>query len=176
MLRSDGFKLLSCCLTSATTTQIPISIMAAVLNKDSATCVKKKLKAIDPKVVIIAETEIWPNFINLASKESIPMVMVNGRMSEKSFGNYKLLKNGLGKILSKYQKLFLKSEQDKKRYSYFGVENIIEVAGDIKADAPLKPRTEKEQKEIYNRFNLESERRWLVAGSTRPGEGAHHVP
>ena len=51
---------------------------------------KRSLEMVQPKLVIILETELWPNFIRAASDQSVPLVLINGRLSDKSFKRYKL--------------------------------------------------------------------------------------
>ena len=58
----------------------------------------KMIENINPKVIAIAETEIWPNMISQVHLKNIPVVLVNGRMSKNSFGKYKLIRKNIGPI------------------------------------------------------------------------------
>jgi 3-deoxy-D-manno-octulosonic-acid transferase len=57
---------------------------------DISFIVKKVIKLLNPKIIIVAETEIWPNLIMNAYKKKIPLIIVNGRISENSFNKYKI--------------------------------------------------------------------------------------
>ncbi|MDK2861925.1 MAG: 3-deoxy-D-manno-octulosonic-acid transferase, partial [Thermodesulfobacterium sp.] len=65
---------------------------------DCPFAIKRTLKAFNPKALIIAETEIWPNLIHTAAKK-IPVFLVNARLSEKSFKNYQKVKFFFKKVL-----------------------------------------------------------------------------
>ncbi len=139
---------------------------------DQSSIVKRTLKIVNPKVVVIAETEIWPNLIGLLKSKNIPIIQVNTRMSAKAFGRYKLLKNSISRILSSYDRFFFKTETDKERYQYFGVDNSrSEVVGDMKFDAPLMSSSKGRISEIRHRAGVDEDDFVIVAGSTRSGEG-----
>ncbi len=138
---------------------------------DSSQAVNKTFNKIKPKVIVIAETEIWFNFLRIALKKNIPVVLINGRMSEKAFGRYKLLKSSLKKILPFYARMFVKSKVDADRYIRCGADpSKVFIAGDMKFDAPILNRSEGRIREIRNRAGLSDDDFILVAGSTRPGE------
>lgn len=138
---------------------------------DTKTAMKKTIENILPKLLVIAETEIWPNLILQAAHKEIPIILVNGRMSSKAFGKYKLIGSTFKKLLSKYDKLFLKTDTDLKRYQNFDIDpGKTIVAGDMKFDAPLLERTEDKVNGIRLSCGIEPESFILVAGSTRPGE------
>ena len=138
---------------------------------DTKQAVKRTFEKIKPKLLVIAETEIWPNTILEAAENNIPIILINGRMSEKAFSKYKLFRNSFSDLLSNYDKLFLKSDTDCKRFRYFHLtENKTEVVGDMKFDAPLLERTQDKVEGIRRACGIEPESFILVAGSTRPGE------
>ncbi len=137
---------------------------------DTKALMVKTFDIIKPKLLVIAETEIWPNCILEAEKRKIPVVLVNGRMSVKAFKRYKLLQQSFGFLLRKYNKLFVKSSDDAKRFSTFANEIQIQIAGDMKFDAPLLERTKEKVNGIRIACGIETDSYILVAGSTRPGE------
>src|SRR6266850_8398224 len=61
-------------------------------------CVRRTLDRVDPEMVIIAETEIWPNFLHACRKRSARVVMINGRISDKSFARYRLGRRWLRRV------------------------------------------------------------------------------
>jgi len=140
---------------------------------DTPPLIKRTLNRLQPDMIVIAETEIWPNLINEASQRKIPLVLINGRMSEKAFKRYKLFRASLGRLLGEYERFFFKTVKDRQRYLYFGIdESRAFTAGDMKFDAPLPDRSETKIMRIRERIGLNRDDFMLVAGSTRPGEEA----
>ncbi|MDH4156086.1 MAG: hypothetical protein OEW00_02270 [candidate division Zixibacteria bacterium] len=140
--------------------------------------VKKTLDRIEPDVIAFAETEIWPNLIVEAAARKIPMILVNGRMSNKAFRRYRLVRASLGRLLGRYDRFFFKTDEDAERYRYFlgdGGEAggpLGEVGGDMKFDAPLNEKSPEQIKSLRDKLGLAPDQFLLVAGSTRPGEEA----
>ena len=138
---------------------------------DTVEAVQRTLDAIKPKVIVIAETEIWPNLVTEASKRDIPVILVNARMSPSAFGKYKFFRRTMGNILNQYDRFFFKTEDDARRYEQLGVEpDRTVVAGDMKFDAPVVDRTPQQIDKIKTQAALEKDSFVFVAGSTRPGE------
>ena len=131
----------------------------------------RTLERLYPKIMVITETEIWPNLIKQVSRRNIEIVLVNGRMSDTAFRKYKLARKMFRDIMMRYQKLFVKTESDKSRFGFFGVmDEQAVVAGDMKFDAPLLPRSEGRVQEIRSRIGASESDFLFVCGSTRPGE------
>ncbi|MFZ5980376.1 MAG: 3-deoxy-D-manno-octulosonic acid transferase [Candidatus Zixiibacteriota bacterium] len=138
---------------------------------DVTPLVRRTLDLIHPRLIIVAETEIWPNMILQASQRNIPLLLVNGRMSEKAFGKYRLLKSMFSKLLGCYRKFFFKTDEDWRRYMYFDLDERKTItAGDMKFDAPLLKRSEENIRAVRREIGLEKNDFVFVAGSTRPGE------
>lgn len=138
---------------------------------DHKTAISKTLNQIKPRMLIIAETEIWPNLIVQSSRQNIPIILINGRMSDKAFKKYKLISKTMKGLLTSYERFFVKTESDKEKFSFFGVtDDKLCVAGDMKFDAPLLPRSEGRRQEIRSRIGVSENDFVFVAGSTRPGE------
>lgn len=68
---------------------------------DFSGAVKRLLNHVKPDLIVLIELEIWPNFVRIASKRKIPVVIVNGRMTEKSYGQYKKFRIIFGPLLRK---------------------------------------------------------------------------
>lgn len=102
---------------------------------DITFCVNRAIKAFDPKIIVIAETEIWPSFCNRANKKNIPIVLVNGRISPNSYKGYKKLKFFFEKVLSNFSLLLMQSNEDKERIIKIGASpDKTEVMGNLKFD------------------------------------------
>jgi len=112
---------------------------------DWAFSVRRVMRVLQPGVIVILETEIWPNFLREARRAGVPVIFVNGRISVKSFRRYRALTGIFGEFLRwalNDATLFLmQSERDAQRLLELGaVEERIEVTGNLKYDfAP--PRT-----------------------------------
>jgi tRNA (guanine-N7-)-methyltransferase len=147
------------------------SVSVSFFPLDAAPVVRRTLERIQPRLLVIAETELWPNCIRLAARKKIPIILVNGRMSEKAFRMYGYIRTTLTGLLAKYDRFFFKTEADASRYRYFGVSlDKAVVAGDMKFDAPLMPRSEGRRREMRARVGAVDDDFLFVAGSTRPGE------
>lgn len=138
---------------------------------DQKSAIKRTIMTIKPKLIVIAETEIWPNLITEASANNIPMIMINSRMSPKAFGRYVLIKKTMSRLLSRYDRFFFKSELDFKRYQNFDVDQSkAEIVGDMKFDAPVVRSAPDEIKKLRIECGFEVDDFVFVCGSTRQGE------
>ena len=84
--------------------------------------VGKFLDKIKPSVILIAETEIWPNFAFCAKEKNIPLYIINGRISDKSYPSYLKFKKIFKIILNCFDGVFSQSELDNKRFISLGVD------------------------------------------------------
>ncbi len=138
---------------------------------DCLPAVRKTLDAIQPQCLVIAETEIWPNLVCEAYNRQIPIVQVNGRMSERAFQKYRWVQSAMQQLLANYDRFYFKTDADARRYQFFGVpDNKIQIVGDMKFDAPMLPHSAGRKAEIRYRAGVADEDFVIVAGSTRPGE------
>lgn len=147
------------------------SIIVRFFPIDSAPLISRVMSRLAPRMIVIAETEIWPNLVLQAAKRGIPLVLVNARLSERAFGRYRMISKTMSRLLSCYDRLFLKSEADLERFRTFNIpsERLI-IAGDMKFDAPLVARTSIWIAETRFALGVAESDYLLVAGSTRPGE------
>ena len=140
---------------------------------DAPPAVSRTLDQIEPRVIVIAETEIWPNLITEATRRKIPLVQINGRMSEGAFNRYRRIRSMLSDLINKYDHWFLKTDSDADRYHRLGLKvDAAEVAGDMKFDAPLRQLSDDQKREVRSRAGASAGDFVFVAGSTRPGEEA----
>ena len=129
-----------------------------------------------PRIVVIAETEIWPNLIAALGANRIPLILVNGRLSERAFGRYHAFKGSLQPLLVCYDHLFVKGKEDFDRFAQLGVlQSKMTLSGDMKFDAPLVERTGAQKKETRRSLGITDKHYLLIAGSTREGEEAQLV-
>jgi 3-deoxy-D-manno-octulosonic-acid transferase len=133
---------------------------------DLALIVRHYIKFLRPSVLVIMETEIWPNLIIEAKKECVPVVFVNARMTERSFRNYRLIKPFLKRVLEGVTVLPI-ADADAERFRFLGA-NCTKVFGNIKFDMVRNADTNirKKLKESLNA----KDRPVFIAGSIREGE------
>jgi len=113
---------------------------------DWAFCVRRALNAIKPSLVIILETEIWPNFLRQARRRNIPVVFVSGRISDRSFLRYQKYLGAFGFFLRPFLKraladpsmFLLQSEKDAERVRFLGAPaDRVRASGNLKYDLEL---------------------------------------
>jgi len=147
------------------------SVSLSFLPLDVSRLQSRAVARIQPKVLVIAETEIWPNLILAASKRNIPVMLVNGRMTDGALVRYLRFKRLFKDLLSRYDRILAKSDEDRERFLRLDVSpNICEMGGDMKFDAPLTERSEVKRRQIRESLGIAPEQFLLVAGSTREGE------
>jgi 3-deoxy-D-manno-octulosonic-acid transferase len=97
--------------------------------------IRRTLAKIDPALVIIAETEIWPNFLRKCRHRNIKVMMVNGRISDRSFPRYRWIRRWLKTVLNDYSVLGMQSEVDRVRIESLGASREkVRVFGNLKYD------------------------------------------
>ncbi|MCX8922911.1 lipid IV(A) 3-deoxy-D-manno-octulosonic acid transferase [Vibrio parahaemolyticus] len=136
---------------------------------DFGFAVKSFLKAIQPKKMLIIETELWPNTLNVVKQANIPITVVNARLSEKSCQNYakvQLLFNQLHPCLTQ---VLCQTDSDAERFERLGVnKEKLSVTGSIKFDIQISDHV-KQQGEAL-RTQLGKDRPVWIAASTHKGE------
>ncbi|MFW6278755.1 MAG: 3-deoxy-D-manno-octulosonic acid transferase [Bacillota bacterium] len=144
---------------------------------DFSFAVKKALQAINPRAVVIMETELWPNFIKTAARQGRKIMLANGRISDKSFQRYHYLGSLLKDMLANIDVLSMQSERDKTHIIELGAdENKVYNNGNTKFDREIKPQEEWSKDEIYKEFKLSLQQPVLIAGSTHPNEEEQLIP
>ena len=137
---------------------------------DNQRAVRSFLQRVRPGVVLITETEIWPNFFIESARAGAIVAVVNGRISERSLRRY-LQARGLFESAIRHAMLILaQSDEDARRYAKFEGAPKIVVTGNTKIErGQTDPTTEPIRRELVE---FAPGRRILIAGSTAPGEDA----
>jgi len=103
---------------------------------DLGLCIRPYLRALRPRLVVLAETEFWPNFLRLARSSGAHLAVVNARISDRSFPRYRLWRRLLGVALEPVELFLAQSGQDAARLREIGAApDRVEVAGNLKFDA-----------------------------------------
>jgi 3-deoxy-D-manno-octulosonic-acid transferase len=138
---------------------------------DVSFIVRRVLKKINPCMFIIAETEIWPNLISSLDRLQIPVITVNGRISDSSYGGYRLIKFFIRPILRMVKQFCVQSELDARRLASLGVDQSrIQVTGNLKFDIGFDPSLESKALAYRGKLWLQETDKLLVCGSTHSGE------
>ena len=155
-------------LTSNTTTsaaialkQFPLDVQHIYFPLDYLWAMKRITKLINPKAIFIVETEFWPNLYRCANKKDIPLIIINGRISEKTLHAKDWLKKIYAITLPLVTKVYARSETDKDRFIQLGANTAdIEVLGNIKFSALTSDKIEP----------IKLDRSYVLAASTRDDE------
>lgn len=142
---------------------------------DLSFIVGRTLARINPCCLVIVETELWPNLIRCAARRGIPVCVVNGRISDKSFRRYRLVRPLLAPLLNKVAVFCPQSERDGERLARLGLRpGKIKATGNMKFDITVRDYDglRKDYHDYRQDFGIGSGERLLVAASTHPGEEA----
>lgn len=145
----------------------------AYLPLDLSFIVRRVVEKIKPSLFILMETEIWPNLISCLHHKQVPIVIVNGRLSDRSFKGYSRIRFLLKPVLDKIALFCLQTPLDEERLSRLGVnKDRIRVTGNMKFDnADHSNRRILESGDKYKALlGLKFPDRLLVCGSTHAGE------
>ncbi|QDU09575.1 3-deoxy-D-manno-octulosonic acid transferase [Gimesia aquarii] len=138
---------------------------------DFSWAVKRALQRIQPTAVILVEMELWPNFVLAAAELKIPVSIINGRLSEKSFRGYWRIRKLIGPLLNRLHLIATQTETYAERFrSLKGNSECVHVTGSIKFDGIEIERDNPLTAELRNTFQLNTAQTVLVAGSTQAPE------
>jgi 3-deoxy-D-manno-octulosonic-acid transferase len=144
------------------------NIHRAYLPYDAFDLVKRFLKFYKPTAGILLEKEIWPNLINQCSHKKIPLLLINGRLSNESIENYKKFRNFYAPLLNKLSTICVQGESDKKNFEQLTTHKV-QVMGNLKFDQIPPKDTMQKSKKMKNDLMIKNQI-VIVAGSTREGE------
>ena len=171
-------------LLVSNTTATGRAICAGIPEIDACICypfdflpaVRRALQAVRPQIVVIMETEIWPNFTREARRREIPIILANGRISDRSFPRYLKFSWFFRSTLRRFSALCMQSQGDRERITAIGaLAERTAVTGNLKYDIPYRPVDRSEREELRGRYKIPFSATVISAGSTRPGEEAHVI-
>ena len=127
--------------------------------------VRRALAKFNPALVIIIETEIWPNFLRQSYRRGIPTLLLSGRLSARASSRYKLCQNFFRRVLGSFTALGMQTAEDAARIIALGAQSDrVYVVGSLKSLAPSRQRAARRFASALRGKPL------LVAGSTHRGE------
>ena len=133
--------------------------------------VNRFLSRVRPSILIIMETELWPNTIHYCSRRGIPVVLANARLSQKSADGYRKVKHLALPMMQKLAVIAAQTQEDGDRFLSLGVApGNVQVTGNIKFDLELSDQQRAQAGDLRRQWRGENERRIWLAASTHAGE------
>jgi 3-deoxy-D-manno-octulosonic-acid transferase len=160
-------------LTSGTVTsaaivakRFPADIIHQYVPYDSPRYVARFLDHWRPSLALFIESDLWPNLILQSATRRLPMVLINGRMSQRSFPRWRRVVGTISALLDKFDICLAQSQTDAERFSALGCRNVV-ITGNLKLDVPAPPADPLKLERLMAQMRG---RPIVVAASTHPGE------
>jgi 3-deoxy-D-manno-octulosonic-acid transferase len=160
-------------LTSGTVTsaaivakRFPTDIIHQYVPYDSPRYVARFLDHWRPSLALFIESDLWPNLILSSAARRLPMVLINGRMSQRSFPRWSRMSGTISALLSKFEVCLAQSDLDAERFTALGSRNVV-TTGNLKLDVPAPPA---DPARLERLMAVTRGRPVIVAASTHPGE------
>jgi 3-deoxy-D-manno-octulosonic-acid transferase len=160
-------------LTSGTVTsagvvakRFPPDIIHQYVPYDSPRFVARFLDHWQPSLALFIESDLWPNLILASAARRLPMVLINGRMSQRSFPRWRRAAATIGALLGRFDICMAQSSTDAERFSALGSRNVI-TTGNLKLDLDPPPA---DPVKLERLMAVTRGRPVIVAASTHPGE------
>jgi 3-deoxy-D-manno-octulosonic-acid transferase len=142
--------------------------------------VRRTLNLVKPRLFIMMETEIWPNLLRVCRKRGVRTVVINGRISSRSYPRYRMIRPFFRRVLADIDRFCMQSEESARRLIDLGADPArVTVTGSLKFDslevpspAGVRPTHGKPRERLLRFFRISPNRTVIVAGSTMRGEEA----
>ena len=133
--------------------------------------VDRFLTSLNPIGFVVVETELWPNLLRALSRRGIPSVIINGRLSSRSFFRYRWIRPFMRQILSTVSLGLLQSGRDERRFVELGASpDRMHRTGNMKFDLAMNEGFASQPSIRRSTFGVSEDQRLIVAGSTHPTE------
>jgi 3-deoxy-D-manno-octulosonic-acid transferase len=160
-------------LTSGTVTsaavvarRFPPDVIHQYVPYDSPRYVARFLDHWQPSLALFIESDLWPNLILAGAARRLPMVLINGRMSHRSFPRWRRISGTIGALLGRFEVCLAQSEVDAERFTALGSRNVV-TTGNLKLDVPAPPA---DTARLERLMAVTRGRPVIVAASTHAGE------
>jgi len=171
-LRAQHFAVL---VTSGTVTsaalaeqRLPDGVLHQFVPLDVPRFVQRFLDHWRPGLALFVESDLWPNLICSCAARRIPMIVINGRLSERSFSRWRRVPGVIAALLNRFDLCLTQSAADAERYAKLGAPRVS-ATGNLKLDLPAPPADDA----VLGRLKqIVGKRPVVVAASTHPGEEA----
>src|SRR3954467_14626116 len=134
--------------------------------------VNRTLRLVKPRLFIMMETEIWPNLLRACRKAGVKTVLVNGRISSRSYPRYRLARPFFQRVLANVDRFCMQSEESARRIVEIGAEpERVVVTGSLKFDSmEVGPAHDRGRNRVLRYFRIAPDRPVIIAASTHKGE------
>lgn len=133
--------------------------------------VHRALTAVRPRLILLTETEIWPNFLRACAASKVPVAIINGRISPRSFRRYRLVRPFIRRVLQCVDLFCMQTGADAERVLELGADpERVHVVGNLKFDAAPQTDASSLAERWRQELKIEAGQPVLVAGSTHAGE------
>lgn len=133
--------------------------------------IERFLRRLNPRGLVIMETELWPNWAAAMRRHALPVLLINGRLSEKSAHGYRRLGPLARQMFADLSAVGAQTAADAARFTALGA-RPVQITGNLKADFHLDESLRQNAADIQRRFQLPPRDQVIVAASTHPGEDA----
>ncbi len=171
-LRAQDFAVL---VTSGTVTsaalaeqRLPNGVVHQFIPLDAPRFVRRFLDHWRPGLALFVESDLWPNLICSCARRKIPMIVINGRLSERSFKRWRRVPGVIAALLDRFDLCLAQSAADAERYAKLGAPRVS-ATGNLKLDIPALPADEAALRRVRD---IVGKRPVVVAASTHAGEEA----
>jgi len=149
--------------------QLEADVCCGLAPLDTPQAVARALQTVRPDIYICLETELWPMMLTRIRQAGIPMLLLNGRMSERSCTQYLRIRTTMAELLSGFAGFAVIREQDGERYCMLGAaRSRIRVCGNMKYDLQVQEPLQVQAK--YRQILDLGDETVFICGSTRNGE------
>src|SRR5690554_1054149 len=157
------------------TTELATRVLHVYIPLDTAAAVARFYRRLKPRLVIVMETEVWPNLFRGAQRRKIPLVIANARLSESSVKQYQRFSALMTPALANVNWLGAQSKEDAERLISCGSEQAkTEITGNLKFDIQVMASLSEQSQALRAGWGMA--RRVLVAGSTHEADEAVLIP
>src|ERR1700688_1066082 len=146
--------------------RFPADIIHQYVPYDSPRYVARFLDHWRPSLALFIESDLWPNLILSSAARRLPMVLINGRMSQRSFPRWRRVTGTIAALLGRFDVCLAQSHLDAERFIALGSRNVV-TTGNLKLDVPAPPA---DSGKLERLMAMTRGRPIIVAASTHPGE------
>jgi 3-deoxy-D-manno-octulosonic-acid transferase len=146
--------------------RFPPDVIHQYVPYDSPRYVARFLDHWRPSLALFIESDLWPNLILSSSARRVPMVLINGRMSHRSFPRWRRVLGTISALLGRFDICLAQSNADAQRFAALGARSVV-TTGNLKLDVPAPPV---DTAKLERLMAVTRGRPIIVAASTHPGE------
>lgn len=130
-------------------------------------------RQIQPDLMLLTETELWPEHLQQAQRHRVPVLLINARLSDRSFSRIQRFQQLASPLFSKLDAVLASTSQDFQRFQTLGWGKTCELAGNMKFDVAIQAPPDEQLQQLRDDLQMESPQGkslWILGASTWPGE------